>query len=145
MESNQRHKAFQASALPTELSSHASPWKKRNYIRSTFFGFSRRRSFQLPRNLLVLYGCVRLLAFQNKCMPTLFILAGATASGKTELALHFAQKENCEILSCDASAFYRGMDIGTAKPTPEEQRTVRHWGIDIAEPNEPFSIKDFVA
>ena len=93
----------------------------------------------------MLYGCVRLLAFQNKCMPTLFILAGATASGKTELALHFAQKENCEILSCDASAFYRGMDIGTAKPTPEEQRTVRHWGIDIAEPNEPFSIKDFVA
>ena len=77
-------------------------------------------------------------------MPTLFILAGATASGKTELALHFAQKKNCEILSCDASAFYRGMDIGTAKPT-SEQRTVRHWGIDIAEPNEPFSIKDFVA
>ena len=78
-------------------------------------------------------------------MPTLFILAGATASGKTELALHFAQKKNCEILYCDASAFYRGMDIGTAKPTSEEQRTVRHWGIDIAEPNEPFSIKDFVA
>ena len=78
-------------------------------------------------------------------MPTLFILAGATASGKTELALNFAQKKNCEILSCDASAFYRGMDIGTAKPTLEEQQTVRHWGIDIAEPNEPFSIKDFVA
>ena len=88
---------------------------------------------------------MRLAAFQNKCMPTLFILAGATASGKTELALNFAQKKNCEILSCDASAFYRGMDIGTAKPTPEEQRTVRHWGIDIAEPNEPFSIKDFVS
>ncbi len=93
----------------------------------------------------MLYGCVCFLVFQNKCMPTLFILAGATASGKTELALRFARKWNCEILSCDASAFYRGMDIGTAKPTSEEQRTVRHWGIDIAEPNEPFSIKDFVA
>ena len=55
------------------------------------------------------------------------------------------RKKNCEILSCDASAFYRGMDIGTAKPTSEEQQTVRHWGIDIAEPNEPFSIKNFVA
>jgi tRNA dimethylallyltransferase len=87
---------------------------------------------------------MRLSVFQNKCMPTLFILAGAMASGKTELALNFAQKKNCEILSCDASAFYRGMDIGTAKPTSEEQQTVRHWGIDIAEPNEPFSIKDFV-
>ena len=93
----------------------------------------------------MLYGCMRLSTFQNKCMPTLFILAGATASGKTELALHFARKKNCEILSCDASAFYRGMDIGTAKPTKKEQQTVRHWGIDIAEPNEPFSIKDFVA
>ena len=91
-----------------------------------------------------LYGCAHPSTFQNENMPTLFILAGATASGKTELALSFAQKKNCEILSCDASAFYRGMDIGTAKPTPEEQRTVRHWGIDIAEPNEPFSIKDFV-
>ena len=78
-------------------------------------------------------------------MPTLFILAGATASGKTDFALRFAQRYHCEILSCDASAFYRGMDIGTAKPTLEEQRTVHHWGIDIAEPNEPFSIKDFVA
>ena len=93
----------------------------------------------------MLYGCVCFPVFQNKCMPTLFILAGATASGKTELALNFAQKKNCEILSCDASAFYRGMDIGTAKPTSEEQQTVRHWGIDIAESNEPFSIKDFVA
>ena len=77
-------------------------------------------------------------------MPKLFLLAGATASGKTEFALRFAQQQHCEILSCDASAFYRGMDIGTAKPTREEQQMVRHWGIDICEPNEYFSIKDFV-
>lgn len=77
-------------------------------------------------------------------MPKLFLLAGTTASGKTEFALRFAQQHHCEILSCDASAFYRGMDIGTAKPTREEQRIVRHWGIDICEPNEYFSIKDFV-
>ena len=51
LESNQRHKAFQASALPTELSSHVPPWKKRNYIRSIFFGFLRRRSFQSPQKL----------------------------------------------------------------------------------------------
>ena len=78
-------------------------------------------------------------------MPTLYLLAGPTASGKTELSLLFAQQNNCEIISCDASSFYRGMDIGTAKPTQEEQKCVKHWGIDIINPNDSFSIKDFVA
>lgn len=78
-------------------------------------------------------------------MPTLYLLAGPTASGKTELSLRFAQQNNCEIISCDASSFYRGMDIGTAKPSQEEQQYVKHWGIDIVNPNDSFSIKDFVA
>lgn len=78
-------------------------------------------------------------------MPTLYLLAGPTASGKTELSLRFAQQNNCEIISCDASSFYRGMDIGTAKPTQAEQACVKHWGVDIVNPNDSFSIKDFVA
>ena len=77
-------------------------------------------------------------------MSTLYILAGPTASGKTELSLQLAQRNNCEIISCDASSFYRGMDIGTAKPTKAEQCCVKHWGIDIVDPDETFSIKDYV-
>ena len=78
-------------------------------------------------------------------MPTLYLLAGPTASGKTKFALAFAQQYNCEIISCDASAFYIGMDIGTAKPTQQEQELIKHWGIDILPPNAHFSIKDYVA
>ena len=77
-------------------------------------------------------------------MSTLYLLAGPTASGKTELSLRFAQQNNCEIISCDASSFYRGMDVGTAKPSQDEQACVKHWGIDIVNPNDPFSIKDYV-
>lgn len=77
-------------------------------------------------------------------MPKLYLLAGATASGKTALSIEFAQQHNCEILSCDASCFYKGMDIGTAKPTTKEQNKVKHWGIDIIAPNEYFSIKNYM-
>ncbi len=75
---------------------------------------------------------------------TLYVLAGPTASGKTEYAIRFAERHNCEILSCDASAFYKRMDIGTAKPSKEEQRLVPHWGLDLTEPNEYFSIHDYL-
>lgn len=77
-------------------------------------------------------------------MPILYILAGPTASGKTHYAIEFARIHHCEILSCDASSFYKGMDIGTAKPTQEERQTVRHWGIDLIDPCEHFSIKDYI-
>lgn len=78
-------------------------------------------------------------------MTRLFLIAGTTASGKTEFAIDFAQKNNCEILSCDASAFYKGMDIGTAKPSLEERQQVPHWGIDLIYPNETFSIQHYVS
>ena len=78
-------------------------------------------------------------------MPKLYLLAGATASGKTAFSIEFAQRNHCEILSCDASCFYKGMDIGTAKPTVEEQSKVKHWGIDIIAPNEYFSVKDYAS
>ena len=78
-------------------------------------------------------------------MAHLFLIAGTTASGKTEFAIDFAQKNNCEILSCDASAFYKGMDIGTAKPSWQEQQQVHHWGIDLIHPNETFSIQNYLS
>lgn len=77
-------------------------------------------------------------------MPTLYLLAGPTASGKTEFAINFARNHNCEILSCDAASFYCGMDIGTAKPTLHEQNQIKHWGINIANPSENYSIKDYI-
>lgn len=63
-------------------------------------------------------------------MPTLYLLLGCTAVGKTEMALQWAERQDAEILSCDSLLFYRGMDIGTAKPSREEQSRVPHHLID---------------
>jgi len=68
------------------------------------------------------------------------VLTGCTAVGKTELALRWAEAHGAEIVSCDSLLFYRGMDIGTAKPTPEERARVPHHLIDVCEPSEPMDI-----
>jgi len=73
----------------------------------------------------------------------LIVIVGPTASGKTGLAIKLAQKFDGEIISADSRAIYRGMDIGTAKPTAAEQAQVKHWGIDLAEPDERFTVADF--
>lgn len=62
---------------------------------------------------------------------SLYVLTGPTAVGKTALALDWAEANGAEIVSCDASLFYRGMDIGTAKPTETERARVRHHLIDV--------------
>jgi tRNA dimethylallyltransferase len=69
-----------------------------------------------------------------------FFLVGPTAVGKTALAHAIARAENMEVLSADAMLVYRGMNIGTAKPGPAEQAEVRYHGIDLAEPDEAFSL-----
>ena len=58
----------------------------------------------------------------NKTGSTLYFLAGVTSSGKTRLALEWAEENEAEILSCDSIALYQGMDIGSAKPSDAEQR-----------------------
>ena len=73
----------------------------------------------------------------------LIVIIGPTASGKTNLAIKLAKKFDGEIISADSRAIYKGMDIGTAKPTPDEQKQVKHWGIDLVEPNERFTAADF--
>jgi len=73
----------------------------------------------------------------------LIAVVGPTASGKTALAIEIAKRVNGEVVSCDSMQIYRGMDIGTAKPTAEEQQAVKHHMIDIAEPQEKFSVADF--
>jgi tRNA dimethylallyltransferase len=73
----------------------------------------------------------------------LILIVGPTAVGKTELAIQLAKRLNGEIVSADSRLFYRGMDIGTAKPTPEEQARVPHYLIDIANPDEILSLAVF--
>jgi tRNA dimethylallyltransferase len=73
----------------------------------------------------------------------LFVLLGPTASGKTRLSLELAERYGGEIISGDSMQVYRGMDIGTAKVSAEEQRRVPHHLIDIRDPREPFSVAEF--
>lgn len=75
--------------------------------------------------------------------PLALFLMGPTASGKTGLALQLATKIPCEIISVDSALIYRGMDIGTAKPTAEELAIVPHHLIDIKDPAESYSAADF--
>ena len=74
---------------------------------------------------------------------TLHIITGATAVGKTQYALDYCKALDAEIISCDASLFYRGMDIGTAKPTKEEMAKVPHHCIDMNSVNQSFDITQF--
>ncbi len=69
----------------------------------------------------------------------LHVLTGCTAVGKTEWALRWAEANGAEIISCDSLLFYRGMDIGTAKPTADELRRVPHHLVDVREVNEPMN------
>ncbi len=76
--------------------------------------------------------------------PQLFLLAGATASGKSAIALRLAELIGGEIISVDSMQVYRGMDIGTAKPAPEERARVPHHLLDVVEVTEPFDAAKFV-
>ncbi len=69
---------------------------------------------------------------------------GPTASGKTRLAIEIAKRFSGEVVSCDSMQIYRGMDIGTAKPTKEEMCGIPHHMIDIADPDVRYSVADFV-
>lgn len=75
--------------------------------------------------------------------PNLIALVGPTASGKTSLAIELAERWGGEIICADSRTVYRGMDIGTAKPTKAEQAQVRHWGLDLVDPSQTFTAADF--
>ena len=76
-------------------------------------------------------------------MNNILCIAGPTASGKTALAVELAKAFNGEVVSCDSMYVYRGMDIGTAKPTAEEMDGIIHHMIDVAEPDEDFSVSKY--
>lgn len=76
--------------------------------------------------------------------PVIHVLTGCTAVGKTELALRWAEAHDAEIVSCDALLFYRGMNIGTAKPSAGELARVPHHLIDLCAPGDPMDIARYV-
>lgn len=76
---------------------------------------------------------------------TILVLAGPTASGKTALAVDACLEFGGEVISADSMQVYRGMDIGTAKPSAAEQRGIPHHLVDLVSPDEPFSVADWQA
>lgn len=76
-------------------------------------------------------------------MNPIICIAGPTASGKTTLAVSLAKALDGEVISCDSMQVYKGMDIGTAKPTPEEMQGVPHYMLSVAEPTEDFSVSRY--
>ena len=76
--------------------------------------------------------------------PKILVIVGPTASGKTRLAVELAHEWNGEVVSADSMQVYRGMDIGTAKPTVEEMDGIPHYMIDVADPGEDFSAARYV-
>lgn len=73
----------------------------------------------------------------------LIVIVGPTASGKTGLSIALANQYGGEIISADSRAVYRGMDIGSAKPTSAERQGVAHWGFDLVRPGETFTAAEF--
>ena len=76
-------------------------------------------------------------------MNSIICIAGPTASGKTALAVELAKEYHGEVVSCDSMQVYRRMNIGTAKPTPEEMQGIPHHMLDVAEPWEDFSVSRY--
>lgn len=79
----------------------------------------------------------------SRSVQPLIVITGPTASGKSSLAMYLAKKYHGEIICADSRTVYRGLDIGTAKPTQEDQRLVRHHLLDIADPADRFTVADF--
>lgn len=75
--------------------------------------------------------------------PELIAIVGPTASGKSDLALRVAKEFDGEIIAADSRTVYKDMDVGTAKPSPADQKRIKHWGLDLVEPGERFSAHQF--
>jgi len=75
--------------------------------------------------------------------PQVIVLVGPTASGKTELAIEIAEYFKTRIHNIDSRQIYKSMDIGTAKPSKNQQKKIKHFLIDIKEPINPINVKQF--
>ena len=71
------------------------------------------------------------------------VIVGPTASGKTGAAIALAEEIGGEIICADSRTIYRGMDVGTAKPSMEERKNIVHFGLDLVDPDERFTVYDW--
>lgn len=85
------------------------------------------------------------MEFPGELLSKCWFLAGPTACGKTAISLRLAERIQGEVVALDSMTLYRGMDIGTAKPTFEQQSAVRHHLIDVLDPQQEFSLSDYVS
>ena len=76
-------------------------------------------------------------------MKDIIVVAGPTAVGKTQYAIELAKALDGEIVSCDSMQLYKFMDIGSAKPTPEELAQAKHYLVDEIDPRQPFSVAEY--
>ena len=97
-----------------------------------------------PKFFFVLRQSV-VLFMSSSLFLNCWFLTGPTASGKTSVATPLAHQINAEIVSLDSMAVYRGMDIGTAKPTEQDRQRVPHHLVDVMDPNQEFSIAEYLA
>ena len=79
----------------------------------------------------------------NSSKPLVIVLIGPTASGKTDLAIEIAKYFKMKIHNVDSRQIYKGMDIGTAKPTKKQQKVIQHYLLDLSNPNQAINVKEF--
>lgn len=80
---------------------------------------------------------------KSKNTHPLIVIVGQTASGKSDFAVQIANKHNGEIICADSRTIYKGMDIGTAKPSVADRRSIKHYLLDVIDPNQTYSASDF--
>ena len=80
---------------------------------------------------------------QENSLKKIVVVCGPTGAGKTAVAIDIAEKFNGEIVSADSVAIYRGLDVGSAKPTKEQLARAKHYMIDVVSPFDSFSVSDF--
>jgi tRNA dimethylallyltransferase len=97
-----------------------------------------------PFDLTKILNSVKSFSLQDSTQEKVLVVLGATATGKSSLAMNLAETLDTEIISADSMAVYKNFNIGTAKPTAQELKKIRHYLIDILEPNEKFSVAEFV-
>ena len=100
---------------------------------------------QKPSSEGVKLGLAPLSAPEEQVFKTTIVILGPTGSGKTGVSIEIAKAIGGEIISADSRAIYKGMDIGTAKPTREEMQGVPHYGLDLVNPGERFTVADWKA
>lgn len=97
-----------------------------------------------PFDLTKILNSVKSFSLKESSQEKVLVILGATATGKSSLAMNLAETFDTEIISADSMSVYKNFNIGTAKPTAQEMKKIRHYLIDILEPTEKFSVAEFV-